>query len=87
MDRDGVYRAISSEREYQKKWDQEGFEEANSVGDYIAYARNYLGRAANPSLSGWDGTRGEYDRRRMTDLRKVAAIIVAAGERFGMPER
>lgn len=90
MTRERIYEILEKEREYQKKWEVEGFEETNNLSDYILYAEEYLNRAKlqpQIQMALWDGTRASYDLSRLDNLRKVAAILLATFERFGVTER
>lgn len=78
-----VYKAIDSERKYQE--DQRG--NANpqvlqSHGDYLAAIQTYL----NHAFDAWRVSRGNNDKV-TADIRKIAALAVAAMEKHGAPLR
>lgn len=77
-----VYEAIDSEREYQdEKWGNPRHDEQESMGNFLIYIERYLNRAKA----------GFYDHNAtvdvLNDVRKIAALAVAAMEQFGAPKR
>lgn len=77
-----VYEAIDSEREYQdQKWGNPRHDEQESMGNFLIYIERYLNRAKA----------GFYDHNAtvdvLNDVRKIAALAVAAMEQFGAPKR
>jgi hypothetical protein len=75
--RQDVYDAIDSERDYQiKKWGD--LDQSNTVGDFICYMQNYLDRA-----------RKENNPAKPTEsirlIRQVTSLGVACMERHGAP--
>lgn len=81
MQREKVYEAIDSERQYQdKKWgtvDQHPHE----VGGYLTLMRKLLTDAE----VAWASNDGDY--RAMIEIRKVLAVGVACAEQHSMPSR
>lgn len=75
-----VYQAIDGEREYQdNRWGPE-HDEKESLGNFLLYIEKYLFRAkANFSCTNEIST--------LHEVRKIAALAVAAMERFGAPQR
>lgn len=74
-----VYEAINSERYYQDtRW--EGLDDVNSVADFLCYMKRYLDQAMIVN----DPTNTIAS---LHNIRKIVAIGVAAGEKFGMPKR
>jgi hypothetical protein len=79
MDRASIYKAIDAERDFQDcRWGS--LDNINSVGDFLCYMKRYLDMAImdnNP----------EFPALSMANVRKLVAIGVAAGEKFGLPSR
>lgn len=69
-----VVETLKNERDYQSKWD----DTKNNLSDFMLYAEKYLGYAKEAYIHPDDNT--EPCRK---NLRKVAAICVAALEKFG----
>jgi hypothetical protein len=86
MTREQVYKAIDTEREYQRslvndpgrpdiRWDMH-------IGDHLTAIQYNLQQAINA----WYKDSGSYPAT-MEYLRKIAGLCVQAGEIFGMPDR
>lgn len=77
MDRPAVYVAIDTERQYQdSKWS--GADDINNPGDFILYLERIVNRARESYVS------PAHDCAAcMTEVRKAAAVAVAAMEKFG----
>ncbi len=86
MTRQDVYKAIDSERDYQEEMtkNEESAYMINDlhVGDTIAAIQYNLNIATNEWYHGSVPHEGA-----LTYLRKVAALCVYVGEKYGMPER
>lgn len=81
MDRQGVYRAIDTERDFQdRKW---GTIEQHSheVGGWLTIMRKLLADAE----SAWAGSPGDGEALR--EIRKVVAVGVACCEQHGVENR
>lgn len=88
MTRADVYKAIDTEREYQDALGQDrvrdpGNSRALSQGEALVLIRHYL-RAAEDA---WTKNPGESVVETSHVLRKIAAICVRDGEKYGMPYR
>ena len=85
MQRDDVYRVIDSERDFQ---DEMTARDSNpefvdmSMGDILLAIRHNLGLAE----SSWYPNAEPFEVS-MEYLRKIAALSVKAGEKYGMKER
>lgn len=80
MTREEVYKAIDSERKYQdRKW-KDHDDKKNHMSDWILYIERYLGKLKNALYKNdWFEVQ--------ENLRKTAALGVAASEALGIPER
>lgn len=82
MERNDVYKAIDSERDYQEaKWGGKSNDEGKTVESFMVYMMHYLNLsyAAVSTMSGHDEA--------LEQLRKVVGIGVACFERHGVPFR
>lgn len=81
MKREEVYELINGERDYQdKKWGGPEHDKRHSLGDFLLYMRYYLSEAE--VCYGTDSYEYTAD-----NVRKVAALAVAAMEQFETPPR
>jgi hypothetical protein len=81
MQREKVYEAIDSERQYQdRKWGTVQ-EHPHEVGGYLTLMRKLLADAE----AAWASSNG--DHRAMIEIRKVLAVGVACAEQHSMPGR
>lgn len=81
MQREKVYKAIDSERQYQdRKWGTIQ-EHPHEVGGYLTLMRKLLTDAENA----WASSSGDYGA--MVEIRKVLAVGVACAEQHSMPPR
>lgn len=77
MERSEVFKAISSERDYQdRRWGTID-EHPHEVGAWIALLQKKIGDA----LIAWASSNG--DVKALDKIRKVAALAVACGEQHG----
>lgn len=80
MDRSTVYCVIDSERSYQEQiWKRP--EHDHSATEFLVYIDHYV-KKAFAKVSTEDGEQGA-----LVDLRKIAALAVAAMEQHGAPFR
>lgn len=86
MKREKVFDAIDGEREFQDEQcarpDRPSMRSDLSMGDYLLAMEENLNRAKRAWYSGHQ----PYTDT-MAYVRKVCALGVSAGEKFGMPER
>lgn len=91
MNRETVYNAINTERDYQDRtWggtksDRQPSDAPNSMERTIDEFALYVTRYTNQLIEVC-GT-SDYPEVKMEVFRKIAALCVACGERHGMPER
>lgn len=82
MNRDSVYDAINSERDFQETFIAEkGLKSEKTVGEYLTLIRTYCSRAD----IAWTFKSG--DDSALNEIRKIAAICVACMERHGVKSR
>lgn len=80
MERNEVYKLIDGEREYQEsRWPHPAHK--HSATEYMVYIQYYVGLAMT-AVSAQDSESGA-----LVNLRKIAAIAVAAMEEHGAPAR
>jgi hypothetical protein len=80
VERSEVFRAISSERDYQdRRWGTVE-EHPHEVGAWIAL----LQKRVNDALVAWASSSG--DVKALDEIRKVAALAVACGEQYGFTD-
>ena len=81
MERKNVYAAIDSEREYQdEKWAD--FDDVNNhPADWLLYIEKHLAKAKDALYNSHDMVSFN------NEVRKIAGLSVACGERHGMPIR
>jgi len=82
MDRDVVYSAIDSERDFQDAFlKHKGLNSKKSVGEFLTLIRTYSSRADYS----WTGSPG--DAGALEEIRKIAAICVSCMETHGIKFR
>lgn len=87
MNREEVYRALDTERDYQdRRWGDAASSGRPGNGDrtideFVMYVFGYAQDALKIASHELDPT------KKMAALRKVGALCVAAGEQHGMPTR
>ena len=82
MNRDDVYDAIDSERDFQDNFiAQKGLNQFKSVGEFLTLTRVYSNKADNA----WTYNGG--DDGALEEIRKIAAICVACMENHGAKRR
>ncbi len=82
MNRDDVYDAIDSERDFQDNFiAQKGLNQFKSVGEFLTLIRVYSNKADNA----WTYNGG--DSSSLEEIRKIAAICVACMENHGVKKR
>lgn len=81
MQREKIYEAIDSERQYQdRKWGTVE-QHPHEVGGYLTLMRKLLTDAE----AAWASSNGDYSA--MNEIRKVLAVGVACAEQHSMPGR
>lgn len=79
MSREEVYKAIDTERSYQNaKWGGDFHDEQHTLAEWLLFIEMQLNEA-KLNIYNSNDARG--------NLRKIAALSVAAGEYIGMPRR
>ena len=82
MDRDIVYGAIDSERDFQDAFTRDkGLNPNKTVGEYLTLIRTY----ANKADAAWTGQAG--DNGALEEIRKIATICVSCMEKHGANSR
>lgn len=86
MEREEVYKAIDTEREYQ---DFVTPIDSRMVDDYaISHAILNIEKFIGEAREAWYGESSEDSYQKTMDmLRKIAGVCVKSGEKYGMPER
>lgn len=89
MNRQDVYAAIDSERDYQEEvWSSSNKSSgATNVSSFILWMERYLHQARELASTRDETPETESCDEIMDVVRKVAALAVACGEINGMPER
>lgn len=84
-----VYKALTGEREYQKKWDSAESEGLHEPAAFILFMEDYLAEARKLESTKESGNNGErFEGEGSLDfVRKVTALGVACMEQHGAPER
>jgi hypothetical protein len=86
MKRDEVYRLIDGERDYQDKFYKHPViigEKEHSPEEWLMYMEDYIGEAKHLLSRG----KGPVNVQAMSNIRKIAALAVAAMEEHDTPER
>ena len=90
MKRDEVYRLINGEREYQDRFFKNplspGSTHEHSPEEWLMYMEHYLGEAKH-ILSRGKGDKSTIRLQAMSNIRKIAALAVAAMEEHDTSER
>jgi len=81
-DRQTVYACIDDERDYQlERWGTDGIEAPHSLCEFLVYIRDYTEEALHSMSRERDGVASE---KALKNLRKLAALAVAAQEQHGV---
>lgn len=81
MNREEVYKIIDEEREYQdSRWGGKSHDKIHSLGDWTLFIEHYLNKLKYKLYDGPPNDARE-------EFRKIAALCVAVGEVWGLPER
>jgi hypothetical protein len=86
MTRSEVYTMIDAERRYQRRWEEEeGFDDTNwRPADWLNFIEGYVHSAKHVNDA---YNHAEYEAKQMNNIRKIAALAVAAMEHNPTPRR